>query len=203
MTKCSIMTAGLIAMLAGQFAGTVAAPASRHASANDWPYWRGPEQTGMSREPSVVTSWSLDATNQLWKVPIGGRSTPILMDGRLYMIGPAGDGECQRERVVCLDADTGAVIWEHLFNVFHTDIVAVRLGWTAVVGDPETGNVYAHTTGGEMVCFSRDGKILWKCPVKSDEKTKTHVKTGFAASTPVTDGKRVYAFFDSAGSGSC
>ncbi len=183
MTTRSIVTARLIAMF------TVAAPASWHASANDWPYWRGPEQTGMSREPSVVTSWSQDATNQLWKVPIGGRSTPILMDGRLYMIGPAGDGECQRERVVCLDADTGAVIWEHRFNVFHTDIVAVRLGWTAVVGDPETGNVYAHTTGGEMVCFNRDGKILWKHSLTEEFARSSGY--GGRLHTPIIDEDRV------------
>lgn len=134
---------------------------SMSALANDWPSWRGPEQTGMSREKAVVKQWSPDGENLLWKAPVGGRSTPILMDGRLYMIGPVGTGECLQERVVCLDADTGRMIWEHRFNVFHTDIVEVRLGWTSVVGDPETGNIYAHGTGGEFFCFNRDGDILW------------------------------------------
>lgn len=132
------------------------------AAGNDWPYWRGPEQNGMTREKAVVTSWSRDGENVLWKVPLGGRSTPIVMDGRVYAIAPAGSGECLQERVICLDADTGKTIWEHRFNVYHTDIVEARLGWTSVVGDPETGNVYAHGTGGEFFCFDRDGKILWK-----------------------------------------
>ena len=30
--------------------------------ANDWPNWRGPEQTGASREKAVVTSWSPDGS---------------------------------------------------------------------------------------------------------------------------------------------
>ncbi|GJM24416.1 MAG: serine/threonine protein kinase [Phycisphaerae bacterium] len=130
--------------------------------ANDWPYWRGPEQNGASRENAPVTSWSIDGENLAWKSDVGGRSTPVVMNNRLYTIAPVGEGESRQERVVCLDANTGKKIWEHRFNVFHTDIVENRVGWTAVVGDPATGNVYAHGTGGEMFCFSGDGKILWK-----------------------------------------
>src|SRR3989304_6807483 len=42
------------------------------ALAGDWPFWRGPEQTGLAREKAVVTSWSPEGTNVVWKVPIGG-----------------------------------------------------------------------------------------------------------------------------------
>ncbi len=129
--------------------------------AGDWPSWRGPEQTGMSREKAPVTKWSEDGENLLWKTAVGGRTTPILMNGRLYFIGPVGEGECLQERVVCLDAATGKTVWEKRFNVYHTDIVEARLGWTAMVGDTETGNVYAHLTGGELAAFDRDGKVLW------------------------------------------
>ena len=143
-------------------AGAMIAVFAPAAVGNDWPAWRGPEQTGMTRETAVVTSWSPDGDNLLWKVPVGGRTTPIVMDGRVYVIGPLGSGDCLRERVVCLDADTGETRWQHELNVFHTDIVENRLGWTALVGDPETGNVYAHGTGGELLCFNRNGQVLWK-----------------------------------------
>jgi len=85
-----------------------------------------------------------------------------VMDGRVFMIERAGRNETLHERIICLDADTGKTIWEHHINVFHTDIVENRLGWTSVVGDPETGNVYAHGTGGQLLCLSRDGKLLWQ-----------------------------------------
>ncbi len=52
-----------------------------------------------------------------------------------------------------------------------------------------------------VLCFDRaDGKLVWKtaCPSEAFE-TKIDPKTGYAASTPVTDGERVYAFFGSAG----
>lgn len=131
-------------------------------AATDWPFWRGPEQTGMTREKAPVTTWSQEGENLLWKVPLGGRTTPIVMNGRVFLIGPVGEGIARQERVFCLDSETGKTLWEYQFNVFHTDIVENRVGWTSLVGDPTSGYVYAHGTGGELFCFDRDGKILWK-----------------------------------------
>ncbi|MCB9851286.1 MAG: PQQ-binding-like beta-propeller repeat protein [Phycisphaerales bacterium] len=178
-------------MLIGAFACSV--------RANDWPYWRGPEQTGMSREKAPVTDWSPDGKNLLWKNDIAGRSTPIIMNGRLYTIGPVGSGECLQERVVCVDANTGKLIWEHRFNNFHSDVVENRLGWNAVVGDPETGNVYAHTTGGEFVGFDRDGKVLWDRSLTEEFGRITGY--GGRLHTPIVDEDRVIVSFLNSGWG--
>jgi len=138
--------------------GSLGAP----ALGNDWPYWRGPEQTGASREPAPVTTWSPAGENLVWKSDIGGRTTPVVMGGRVFYICPVDMGTpCSAERVVCLDAASGKPLWEHRFNVYLTDVVENRVGWTALVGDPETGNIFAHTTGGEFCCFDRDGRVLW------------------------------------------
>jgi len=159
------------------------------ALANDWPSWRGPEQTGASREQSVVRQWSLEGEHLLWKVPIGGRNTPVVMGGRLFTIAPVGSGASLGERVVCLDAETGKTIWEYRLNVFHTDIVENRLGWTSVVGDPETGNVYVHGSGGEFLCFDRNGKVLWKRSLA--EELGRSSGYGGRLHTPVIDEDRV------------
>jgi len=136
------------------------------AAAGDWAFWRGPEQNGVSREKDLPASFSMDPkdpkSNLVWKAPFGCRSTPIVMNGRVYFNNRAGEGIREQERVMCLDADTGKVVWEHRFNVFHTDIVSVRLGWTNLVGDPATGNIYAHGTQGFLTCFDKDGKVLWE-----------------------------------------
>lgn len=152
------MTMRRMAIHLGLLACMLGAP----VRANDWPFWRGPEQSGATRENAPVTDWSPTGKNLLWKNDIGGRTTPIVMNGRVFSIGPVGSGENLQERVVCVDAESGKVIWEYRFNVFHTDMVENRVGWTALVGDPETGNVYAHGTGGEFFCFDRDGQLLWK-----------------------------------------
>ncbi len=136
------------------------------ASAADWAYWRGPQQNGVSLEKDLPSHISLDPSdpesNLIWKSPFGGRDTPIILNNRLYYIDAIGDGVDTRERILCLDADTGREIWHHDHNVWHTDIVRVRLGWTDMVGDEETGNVYAHGTQGLLIAYDKDGKELWR-----------------------------------------
>lgn len=161
--------------------------------ADDWIHWRGPEQTGVSREKNLPDRWSPDLespnNNLIWKVPFGGRSTPLIMKGRAYLINHVGEGINEQERVMCFDADTGKVLWEHKFNVFLTDIVSVRLGWTNLAGDPETGNIYSHGTQGLFYCFNRDGKILW-----SHSMTEEYGRiTGYGGrvTSPIVDGDLV------------
>src|SRR4051812_36990843 len=56
----------------------------------DWPNWRGPQQNRVSMEKGLVEKWSPDGgegSNLLWsKKELGGRSTPIVMRGKLYTI---------------------------------------------------------------------------------------------------------------------
>jgi outer membrane protein assembly factor BamB len=159
--------------------------------AGDWFQWRGPEQNGVSRETNLPQQWSPDVkdrdSNLIWKVPYGGRSTPIVMNGRVYLINSAGAGETEQERVVCLDAESGKLLWEHRFNVFLTDIVSARVGWTNVAGDPETGNVYAHGVQGLLFCIDgKTGKVLW-----SHSLTEEYGRIsgyGGRVTTPIIDG---------------
>jgi len=139
----------------------------------DWPEMRGPEQNGVARDKNLPDSFSPDPNdkdgNLIWKQPFGGRSTPVVMNGRVFVINPTTEGVSAEERlhleerVMCFDADNGKVLWEHKFPIFHTDIVAARVGWTSVVGDPETDNVYAHGVQGLLFCFEgKTGKVLWQ-----------------------------------------
>ena len=122
------------------------------AHAGDWYQWRGPEQNGVAREKDLPEKWSPNPkaqnSNLIWRQPYGGRTVPIVMNGRIYFINGAGEGVNEQERVMCLDAQKGELIWEQKFNVWHTDIVTARLGWTNLAGDPNTGNIYAQGTQG-------------------------------------------------------
>src|SRR5216684_5965299 len=63
--------------------------------AADWVHWRGPEQTGVSREVDLPDRWSPNPkaanNNLIWTQPYGGRSTPLVMNGRVYIIHDAGE----------------------------------------------------------------------------------------------------------------
>jgi outer membrane protein assembly factor BamB len=138
---------------------------SAEVRAADWYNWRGPEQNGFCPETGLPDRFTPDPkapnSNCVWTAPYGARSAPLVMNGRVFIINQTGESVTQQERVMAFDADTGKVLWEHKFNVWHTDIVVDRLGWTNLAGDPETGNVYAHGTQGLLLCFNRDGKVLW------------------------------------------
>ncbi|MCI0683708.1 MAG: PQQ-like beta-propeller repeat protein [Gemmataceae bacterium] len=146
------------------FASLVLFAVASIASAADWYNWRGPWQNGVSPETGLPDKWSPEGNNLIWKAPYGSRSTPLVLKGRVYFINYAQDNdnpETIQERVMCLDADTGKLVWQHKFNVWHVDIVTVRLGWTNIAADPKTGNIYAHGTQGMLLCFDKDGKVLW------------------------------------------
>src|SRR5712671_1094128 len=83
----------------------------RRVALGDWPELRGPNRDGKSAETGLPEKWSLNGENQLWRAPYGGRSTPIVMGNRVYIQNPSGRGAQLQERVMCLDADTGKVIW--------------------------------------------------------------------------------------------
>src|SRR5207245_2543385 len=144
-------------------AGLPAAEAPR-VDPLDWPHWRGPEMNGISREKGLVSSWSPDGENLIWKnEELGTRSTPIVLRGKLYvMCRYKPETTSEGEMVVCVDAATGEKQWENAFNVFLTDAPAERVGWSCVAGDPETGNVYALGLCDYFQCIDgATGKTVW------------------------------------------
>lgn len=134
----------------------------------DWPNWRGPQQNRVSTATGLIEEWDPDGgpeSNLLWKSEeLGGRSTPIVMDGRLYTIARDQAGTpTEGSKVVCVDATTGEKIWQHRFNVYLTDVPDTRVGWSSVCGDPETGRVYALSVSGYFCCLEGDtGKVVWE-----------------------------------------
>ncbi|MBX7165028.1 MAG: PQQ-like beta-propeller repeat protein [Pirellulales bacterium] len=130
----------------------------------DWPSWRGPEQNGISRETGLIESWSPEGENLLWKrTDIGTISSPIVLRGKMYTLCRDEPGTPrEREKVVCVDAASGKTIWENKFNVFLSDVPKERVAWSACVGDPETGHIYAMGVCGFFQCLDGEtGKTLW------------------------------------------
>src|SRR5262245_51645521 len=156
---------------------------------SDWTEWRGPARDGISHEKGLPTSWSPSGQNVAWKAPYGGRSAPIVMNGRVYLQNTAEKGAAEQERVMCFDADTGKLVWEHRFNVFLSDVPPHRVGWASPVGDPETGTVYAFGVGGSLLALSRDGKVVWERSLGEDfGLLTTH---GGRTVSPLVDGNLV------------
>ena len=133
----------------------------------DWPMWRGPESNGISREKNLPATWSPDddGANLIWKSDaLGTRSTPIVLNGKLYTVcRHEPETTKEGEKVVCADAATGKILWENIHNLFLTDAPAERVGWSSVVGDPATGYIYLQGLCGVCKCINGEtGKTIWE-----------------------------------------
>jgi outer membrane protein assembly factor BamB len=131
-----------------------------HAAVRGWLNWRGPDQTGTTRETGLPDK--VDAKSALWTANFPGQSAPVIADGRLYINGYLGEGPDLQEVVSCFDAETGKLLWEHRENDFLSDTIYLRYATSSPTVDGETGNVYVQGTQGLLMCFDRDGKLLWK-----------------------------------------
>jgi outer membrane protein assembly factor BamB len=156
-------------MLLNSTAGSSAAP--------NWPQWRGPGGQGISTEKNLPTEWSA-TKNIKWKTPIAGRghSSPIVWGNRIFLT-TAIEGEIVpgAKAVKHMDGDK---------EFLHPDSV---------------GADHKHTF--KVICLNADtGKILWEqTAYEGTPYDNRHRKSSFASSTPVTDGKLVYAFFGTEG----
>ena len=174
---------------------------SEHVFGQDWANWRGPGQDGISSETNLPDDWSLEPKkNVLWTSDIGGRATPIVLNGRVYLncrttddVNDPVEKVHAREQVVCWDAATGEELWKDVFNVFQTDIPAPRVGWAAMCGDKETGYAYVHSVSGIFKCYDPDGNVVWQRSLWEDFGKISGY--GGRTQTPIIDENRVIVSF--------
>lgn len=147
------------------------------ASGSNWPQWRGPTGQGISSEKNLPAVWS-PTKNIKWKTPIAGRahSSPIVWGNRLFLT-TAIEGE----------VIPGAKAVKHMNGdqeFLHPDAIGADKKHTfkVIALDAETGKIVWEQTAFEGAPYDN-----------------RHRKSSYAASTPATDGKLVYAFFGSEG----
>jgi len=129
------------------------------ATAADWTQWRGPLQTGVSLEKFENHVYP---EKPLWTSPLPGQGTPLVIDGKLYMLGYRGEFEDLVETMTCFDAVTGTLIWEQQFRDFISDTAYNRYAIGSPAYDAETKQLYLQTTNGVLVCFeAATGAIQW------------------------------------------
>ncbi|MGZ4972536.1 MAG: outer membrane protein assembly factor BamB family protein, partial [Limisphaerales bacterium] len=133
---------------------------SSFAAVNGWLNWRGPSQNGSSPEKNLPST--LDVKQALWTADFPGMSTPVIADGKLYIMGYVGEGAELQEGVACFDAETGKLLWQKVYPDFLSDTIYLRYATSSPTVDPETGNVYVQDTQGIFAGFTADGKTLWE-----------------------------------------
>ena len=166
-----------IALIAGLLAFIFVNATPTVTSGANWPQWRGPDGLGISTEKNLPTEWSVNK-NIKWKTPIAGRahSSPIVWGNRVF-VTTAVEG----------DAVPGAKAVTHTIDgkeFRHPDSVGA-----------DRKHLF------KVIALDRQtGKIVWEqTAFEGTPYDDRHRKSSYAAATPLTDGKHVYAFFGAEG----
>ena len=156
--------------------------------ADDWPQWGGPQRDCVWREKGIVKTLpqSDGLLPRVWSTPLAeGYAGPAVAAGRVYVTDRLA--EAGAERVFCLDADSGKVIWKHEYPVRYTVSYPAGPRATPVVDE---NRVYTIGAEGHMFCFSADkGEVIWSKEFQQDFRTALPI-WGMAAS-PLVDGRQL------------
>jgi hypothetical protein len=148
--------------------------------AADWPQWRGPDRTGVSKETGINHDWDVKKPTLLWMAEGAGAGYAgvSVVGGQIFTTGNFEKGQ----GVACFSIG-GKLDWKTPVtdNVPKHGYEGSRCTPT-VDGD----RLYAIFSDGTVACLKTDGNIVWKRNFK-DWKGRMMSGWGFSES-PLVDG---------------
>ena len=171
------------------------------ALADDWPQWMGENRDGIWREAGVRKELPDGAAKVLWRAPVSwGYAGPAVANGKAYvpdfvMAEGAFDGTSQGgpprqgiERILCLDAETGKLVWKHEYEVTYT---VSYPGGPRVTPTVAEGRLYYQGTMGHFFCLdAMTGDVVWQRDICREYECQPP-RWGYA-SHPLVHGGLVY-----------
>ena len=144
------------------------------ASADDWPMWRGPDRSGISTE----SGWFKPGTTltTVWEHEVGEGYSAVSVVGKcLYTMGNVKNND----EVVCLDTDSGAVVWKFTYPCKGDSYAGPRATPTV-----EGNRVYTFSRNGDLLCLdAATGKSVWSRELNG--KIAASPGWGFASSPTI------------------
>src|SRR5262245_35385439 len=152
------------------------------AQAADWPQWLGPQRDSIWRETGILDKFPAGGPKVRWRSEIGqGYTGPAVVGERVYVMDRQGDvlpkgkefakgGLAGRERVLCLNAADGKVIWKYEYDCTYKIAYPEGPRCTPVV---HGGKVYTLGAMGDLLCLDADsGKVHWSKRFPDDYQAK-------------------------------
>jgi outer membrane protein assembly factor BamB len=136
------------------------------APADDWPQWRGPERTGVSKEKGLLKEWPKDGPKLLWENKDLGRgySTPAVVGDRIYLMTNTKD----EESAVALNVKDGKPVWSTPVGKVGKNEGFPYPG-TRSTPTVDGNRLYVLGSDGDLACLERDkGKVVWAKSLKKD-----------------------------------
>lgn len=172
------------------------------ATAEDWPQWMGSERNGEYSESGLVDAIPETGLTVKWTTEVGaGYSGPAVVGDRVYISdyvrktgeltnGPGTrDKTTGQERVLCLDAQTGDILWTHQYDrSYALSFAAGPRATPTVVGD----HVWVLGAEGDLTCLDRhSGKPVWHKALSKEFPSPEGPIWGHAAH-PLVQGDTLY-----------
>ncbi len=189
---------------------TVGAGFVPRVSADEWPQWLGPQRDSVWRETGIVEKFPEGGPKRVWRADVGGGySGPAVAGGGVFFMDrfvpsdapkPKSAFDASRipgnERVVCLDASDGHLLWKSEYDCPYTVSYAAGPRTTPIVSD---GRVYAVGTMGNLLCLeAKSGAIVWQRDFQKDYALK--IPTWGVSANPLLDGNKLICVVGGEGS---
>ncbi|MGN6545880.1 MAG: outer membrane protein assembly factor BamB family protein, partial [Aureliella sp.] len=129
------------------------------AQGEDWAAFLGPRGDGTSAEKGIDPELWKPHPRLVWQLPLGmSYGGPAVAKGRVLEF----DREERMERLRCLEAETGKLLWKWYDEVEYEDMYGYNNGprcMPVVDGDL----VYVYGVAGKLSCVTlADGKTVWQ-----------------------------------------
>ena len=131
-----------------------------------WPQFRGPRGDGIAYgDITPPTEWSR-TTNVRWRTPLPGEawSSPVVVAGRVYLTNAVPEGKEVSLRALCLDAESGAVVWDE--EVFREPAGAPKIHSKNSHASPtpvcDGEHLWVHFGHQGTACLTVAGEEVWK-----------------------------------------
>lgn len=153
--------------------------------AADWPQWRGPERSGVSKETGMLPSWPKEGPKLLWTFKNAGESfsSCAVVGETLYTLGTRGPEEI----VIALEVGTGKEAWTAKIG----PIFEAQGNWghgPRATPTIDGNNLYALGSQGDLICLDlKSHKEVWRKNLPKDLGGEMMTDWGFSES-PVVDG---------------
>ncbi len=183
-------------------------PWGNSARGDDWPQWLGAQRDSVWRESGIVAEFPPTGPQFLWRQEVGvGFAGPSVAQGRVFvadfLTGDIPYPSASRrdklpgtERLLCLAADSGQVLWKHEYACTYN--LSYPFGPRAtptVDGD----RVYLLGAEGRLTCLRvEDGSVVWFKELTQEYHLDTPL-WGFAGH-PLVDGEKLICLVGGEGS---
>ena len=179
-----------------------------NGAADDWPHWMGPARNNTWNETGLLEKFPDNGPKIVWETKVAiGYSGPAVSQGKVVMTDFMTDANVKianferrkfdgKERILCLDENTGEEIWNYTYPVQYTISYPSGPRCTPIIDDKR---VYALGAEGNICCLDLNtGKLVWQKSLKEEYKTKSAL-WGYSAH-PIIDGDNLITLAGGTGS---